>query len=520
MDIVTISFTLIVLPISFVFLVLSLFVIKIFTGKSINDPRYAPVKGSVFNQLFYFNYLYDHQTRVAKKLPTYRLLDVGRSELYTTDIRIVEHILKTNFANYGKGKSTHEIFSDLFGDGIFAVDGHKWRQQRKLASYEFSAKVLRDFSCSVFKTNAARLVRAVSGLSASGRGIELQDMLMKYTMESIVKVGFGVDLNCMSLSSDKDEGMAFIKAFDDATQSVYFRYVDPLWKLKRFLNIGSEASLKSNIKIIDNFIYNVLRTKRKQLALNPDLIVKEDILSRFLAEEEKNPETMTDKYLRDIIFSFMIAGKDTTANALCWFFYMLCKNPSIQEKVAQEVMDVAGGETGHANVDDFLATITDETLQKMQYLHAALTETLRLYPVTPMDGRCAMEDDILPDGHKINKGEEVSYLAYAMGRMPYIWGEDAEVFRPERWLKNGVFQPESPFKFISFHAGPRICLGKEFAYRQMKIFSMALVRCFRFELADDTKDAIYKVTFTLHMKGGLHLRAIPRTTPPVSTHAQ
>ncbi|KAK8587931.1 hypothetical protein V6N13_086890 [Hibiscus sabdariffa] len=216
----------------------------------------------------------------------------------------------------------------------------------------------------------------------------------------------------------------------------------------------------------------------------------------------------------------MIAGKDTTANALCWFFYMLCKNPLIQEKVAQEVMEVAGGETDHANFDDFLATITDETLQKMQYLHAALTETLRLYPVTPMDGRCAMEDDILPDGHKINKGEEVSYLAYAMGRMPYIWGEDAEVFRPERWLKNGVFQPESPFKFISFHAGPRICLGKEFAYRQMKIFSIALVRCFRFELADDTKDAIYKVTFTLHMKGGLHLRAIPRTTPPVSTHAQ
>lgn len=62
-----------------------------------------------------------------------------------------------------------------------------------------------------------------------------------------------------------------------------------------------------------------------------------------------------------------------------------------------------------------------------------------------------MEDDILPDGHIIKKGEEVSYLAYAMGRMRYIWGEDAEVFRPERWLKNGVFQPESPFKFISFH---------------------------------------------------------------------
>ncbi|KHG01356.1 Cytochrome P450 protein [Gossypium arboreum] len=456
MGILTIIFFFIALPFFFVFvfIILSVLVIKILSGKSINDPKYAPVKGTIFDQIFYFDYLYDYQTQVAKKLHTYRLLDLGRSELYTTDTRIVEHILKTNFEHYGKGKYTHEIFSDLFGEGIFAVDGDKWRQQRKLASYEFSAKVLRDFSCSVFKRNASKLVTAVSELSMSGQVIEFQDMLMKYTMESIIKVGFGVDLNCKSLSSNEDdEGSTFLKAFDDATQSLYFRYIDPLWKLKRVLNLGSEASLKRNIKVIDNFIYDVLRTKKKQLVLNPDLNVKEDILSRFLAEKEKNPETMSDKYLRDIIFSFMIAGKDTTANTLCWFFYMLCKNPLIQEKVAQEVIDCTCSGSGeyHANTDDILATLTDETLQKMQYLHAALTETLRLYPVTPMNGRCAMEDDILPDGHIIKKGEEINYLAYAMGRMPYIWGEDAEIFRPERWLKNGVFQPESPFKFISFH---------------------------------------------------------------------
>ena len=60
-------------------------------------------------------------------------------------------------------------------------------------------------------------------------------------------------------------------------------------------------------------------------------------------------------------------------------------------------------------------------------------------------------DDILPDGYRVKKGDGVYYLAYAMGRMPYIWGGDAEEFRPERWLKNGIFQPESPFKFIAFH---------------------------------------------------------------------
>lgn len=67
------------------------------------------------------------------------------------------------------------------------------------------------------------------------------------------------------------------------------------------------------------------------------------------------------------------------------------------------------------------------------------------------DGRCAMEDDILPDGHKVRKGDGVYYMAYAMGRMSTLWGEDAHCFRPERWLHNGVFRPESPFKFVAFH---------------------------------------------------------------------
>jgi cytochrome P450 len=101
-------------------------------------------------------------------------------------------------------------------------------------------------------------------------------------------------------------------------------------------------------------------------------------------ESKKDPEEMNDKYLRDIILNFMIAGKDTSANTLSWFFYMLCKNPLIQEKVAQEVRDVTSSQDDVVNVEEFIANITDTTLEQMHYLHAALTETLRLYPAVPV----------------------------------------------------------------------------------------------------------------------------------------
>lgn len=128
------------------------------------------------------------------------------------------------------------------------------------------------------------------------------------------------------------------------------------------------------------------------------------------------------------------------------------------------------------------------------------------------DGRCAEMDDVLPDGYRLKKGEGVYYMAYAMGRMSSIWGEDAEEFRPERWIREGVFRPESPFKFVAFHGGPRICLGKDFAYRQMKILTMALLRFVKFKLEEKRNSGRYKTMFTLHMDGGLHLRAIHRPT--------
>ncbi|GJS93236.1 zinc finger, CCHC-type containing protein [Tanacetum coccineum] len=143
-------------------------------------------------------------------------------------------------------------------------------------------------------------------------------------------------------------------------------------------------------------------------------------------------------------------------------------------------------------------------------LNGALSETLRLYPAVPLDGNSAEKDDVLPDGFKIKKGDGVAYMAYPMGRMTFIWGEDAGDFRPERWLDNGVFHPESPFKFTAFQGGPRICLGKEFAYRQMKILAAFLVYFFKFKLVDESFEAMYRTMFTLHMDKGLHLYAYPR----------
>ncbi|KAK6260788.1 hypothetical protein SCA6_015262 [Theobroma cacao] len=498
----------------FLNLILTLFTVKFLAAKlrekqKKNKTKYHPVGGTVFSQLLNFKRLHHYMTDLAGKYRTYRLLSPFRSEVYTSEPDNVEYILKTNIQNYGKGEYNYSLLKGLLGDGIFAVDGDKWRQQRKVSSYEFSTKVLRDFSTVVFRKNAAKLANIVSDAAKSNKIMDIQrnvvqDLFMKSTLDSIFKVGFGVELD--SVCGSNLEGKEFTAAFDDSSAAILFRYVDIFWKIKRFLNIGSEAKLKKSTKVVDNFVYKLIHNKIEQMRnSNDSSMKKEDILSRFLQLNDTDPT-----YMRDIILNFIIAGKDTTAATLSWFIYMLCKHPDVQEKVAQEVKEA----TDTMEVKDFAefaAILSEEALGKMHYLHAALTETLRLYPAVPVDPKICFSDDTLPDGFSVRKGDMVCYQPYAMGRMKFIWGDDAEEFRPERWLdEDGMFQPESPFKFTAFQAGPRICLGKEFAYRQMKIFSAVLVHYFVFKLSDENKSVTYRTMITLHVDGGLHVRAFPR----------
>ncbi|KAK3156969.1 hypothetical protein QOZ80_2AG0114460 [Eleusine coracana subsp. coracana] len=472
--------------------------------------RYAPVVGTVFHQLYHVRRLHDYHTDLSHEHKTFQLLaPASHRQIYTCDPAAVEHILRTNFANYGKGSFNYENMRDLFGDGIFAVEGEKWRQQRKIASYDFSTRTLRDFSSSVFKRNAAKLAGIVSTNAASNEPMDIQDLVLKATMDSIFTIAFGLDLDTLGGSG---EGSRFAAAFDDASEFTLIRYVNPFWKVMRLLNVGSEAMLKERIKVVDEFVYKRIRARAQEIsdgkAQDPDS--RQDILSRFIQAATNDSGKVDYKYLRDIILNIVIAGKDTTAGALAWFLYKACKHPEIQAKIYQEVTEATNASVD-TSVDVFVQNLTDEALNKMHYLHAVLTETLRLYPSVPLDNKQCFSDDVLPDGSSVSKGDIVFYVPYAMGRMEYLWGKDADVFRPERWLDaNGEFQPESPFKFSAFQAGPRICLGKEFAYRQMKIFAAVLLRFFVFRLRDEKASVNYRTMITLHIEGGLHLTATAR----------
>ncbi|XP_077231043.1 cytochrome P450 94A1-like [Tasmannia lanceolata] len=417
----------------------------------------------------------------------------------------VEHLLRSNFPNYIKGDRFQSVLSELLGDGIFNADGEIWAHQRKIASHEFNTRSLKSFvSYTVRSEISHRLIPTLEKAADSEEIIDFQDVFRKFAFDNVCNLAFGEDPCCLEGADTQ-----FIRAFDEAVEICSKRLLAPvpwIWKMKRKLNLGDERRLKIAIGKINDYATKIISARDEEAANSTG---KQDLLSRFMSSNENSE--MGDgekrrKFLRDIIISFILAGKDSTSTALTWFFWLLWANPRCERLIYAEISKAAG--EGELNFQ------YDE-LKEMHYLHAAISEALRLFPPVPINSRLTLKDDVLPDGNFVGAGWFADYCAYAMARMEKVWGPDCNEFRPERWLENGVFIPADQFRFPVFHAGSRLCLGKEMAYVQMKAVAASVIYGFEIEEVVGGcrhRPPPYSLALTLKMKGGLHVRLKKRTS--------
>ncbi|PAN27968.1 hypothetical protein PAHAL_5G121500 [Panicum hallii] len=417
----------------------------------------------------------------------------------------VEHILKTNFANYPKGELTVSMIEDFLGRGIFNSDGEQWLWQRKAASYEFSKRSLRNFVVDAVRFEVVeRLLPLLDRARQDGRTLDVQDVLERFAFDNICRVAFGEDPACLAEESmAAPQSAEFMRAFNDAQNAIMARFMSPfksLWRLKRLLNMEPERRMREALRTIHGYADRIVRERRERGEAG--LASRDDFLSRFAASGEHSDES-----LRDVVTNFLLAGRDTTSSALSWFFWLVSTRPDVEERIVREIRAARASRQGSAGA----ATLSFDELRDMHYLHAAITESMRLYPPVAMDTHSCKEDDLLPDGTFVGRGWLTTYSAYAMARVEDVWGKDCEEFRPERWLgEDGAFRPESPFRYPVFHAGPRMCLGKEMAYIQMKSIVACVFERFGFQFVGGEERPGLLLSLTLRMEGGLPMKVIRR----------
>ncbi|KAK5820202.1 hypothetical protein PVK06_025248 [Gossypium arboreum] len=461
-------------------------------------PKRYPIIGSYFAVKSNLSNRVQWITQILHNCPTatYTLHHVlGYRQIFTANPENVRHILKTRFSNYPKGSFFTSVFFDFLGNGIFNVDGESWKFERQVSSHEFNTKSLRKFVETIVDTELHdRLIPMLSGAASDKTVLDLQDVLQRFAFDNVCKIAFGHDPACLLPSLPQTE---FADAFEVATQLSSERFRAPIlifWKIKRFFNVGSEKCLKIAISRVRDFAKKIVREKKQELAGKSSL-ESVDLLSRFL-----NSGHSDEDFATDIVISFILAGRDTTSAALTWFFWLIYKHPEVENEILKEIKEKSD-------------MPVYEEVKDMVYVHASLCESMRLYPPVPTDGKLAMEDDVLPDGTVVKKGTLVTYAPYAMGRMEKIWGSDWSMFKPERWLERDEagkwrFVGRDPYTYPVFQAGPRICLGKEMAFLQMKRVVAGILRRFKVVPAteDDGFQPVFLAYLTAKMKGGFPIK--------------
>ncbi|KAJ6907894.1 hypothetical protein NC651_018362 [Populus alba x Populus x berolinensis] len=430
----------------------------------------------------------------------------------TADPRNIEHLLKTKFPNYPKGQYFRDTLGDLLGGGIFNADDEKWQRQRKTASIEFHSTKFRQLTTdSLLELVHSRLLPVLETAVSNSVSIDMQDILLRLTFDNVCMIAFGVDPGCLRPGLPD---IPFARAFEDATEATLLRFVTPtcIWKVMRFLDLGSEKKLKRSIKDVDEFADDVIRTRKKELSLqsgNDKKKQRSDLLTVFMGLKDENGKPFSDRFLRDICVNFILAGRDTSSVAMSWFFWLLDSHPTVEEKILAEICKII---SEREDLDTKTPLVfRPEEIKKMDYLQAALSEALRLYPSVPVDHKEVVEDDIFPDGTELKKGTKVIYAIYAMGRMEAVWGSDCREFKPERWLRiiDGRFMSESAYKFTAFNGGPRLCLGKDFAYYQMRFAVASILYRYHVKVVKD-HPVVPKLALTMYMKHGLKVNLVKR----------
>lgn len=467
----------------------------------LKGPRGLPIIGNLIGNLLASDYILDNILEDWRKYGPGLSITIpffGRIIACNTP-EMVEHILKTNFDNYVKGEKLHTINYDALGDGIFNADGPSWRFQRKVASHIFTASAFKGLITDVIEEKTELLLKIIGKHADSGDAFDISDIFFRLTLDVFAKIAVSQEFNCLPLHGYQEQPAVAI-SIETAANAADRRTRNPFWKItERVTSTG--RIMRQAVHDIDSWAYSNIEERRHAIETGETSGIHRDLLTLFMEYKDENEQILSDKELRDVIFNFILAGRDTTAQTLSWLMHHTLKYP---ETVAPLIEEAGRMERPtYFNQHDF------------NYAHALLNESLRFEPVLPKNMKWAVDDDILPGGVKVYKGDAVMWSVYAMGRLKEIWGPDADSFKPERWLdQKGVLKRVSQFRNPVFNAGPRVCLGQQFATFELIVFMNAIYTNFVFERAIDIQkasDVHYRQSLTHPMKTGLFVRASRRT---------
>ncbi|KAI0002627.1 cytochrome P450 [Xylariaceae sp. FL0662B] len=425
------------------------------------------------------------------------------------DPKNLEYVFKHE-GIFGKGDFFKRLSWDLFGTGIINSDGELWKIQRKAGLAFLNASNLRVLTNSALPQYLGQSVGYLRAQSRLDNIVDLQTVFHEITSQLMGKMAYGMEMHT------EDD---FTLAFEYASGATTKRFQNPLWFIvEPFTGSRFRKSLATIRTFGHQIVENAAQHRKQTQDTIPNTdsnIDKLDQISGSLIRSLLDVLGNNQQMVSDAALNYLSAGRDTVAQALTWSMYLLMQHNAVVEKIRKEVQELL--ETTQQPFEELSGN--SEAINSavftpiaLPYTMAVFYETLRLYPPIPFEIKQCEKATTLPDGTCLPEKSIVFWCTWAMNRSKISWGDDADAFRPERWLtRDGKLITRSAAEFPVFNGGSRLCLGKRMAELLAVQVIATMVLLFDFVPAYKN-ERVSKSSLTLPMEGGLPCLVRPRAS--------
>lgn len=385
-----------------------------------------------------------HHQNFEKHGDTFLLnVGMGREIIFSRDSGFAEYVLQKNQKNYTKSEIQTVDMAKYLGQGLLTAEGELWKKQRKLIQPAFHKKQLAGLLDKVQSAIVEELKKIITKAPMDVFPV-YNDLAFQTVVKSLFSSAVGQrEIDRLQFITEAAQKM-LVKELRQPYLGWYFKWFG---KIKEHLDLTAEAR-----QILTRIIED-----RKQSGKRED-----DLLDMLLDARYEDGNTMTHEQLIDEILILFTAGHETTSNALTFITQLLGRNPQVQEKILGEV------QLAKDNSEDLMGF-----LRHCRYTQAVVEEGMRLYPPVYFIDRVNLEDDEF-EGKFYPKGSSLLFSIYEIHRHPKHW-KDPEQFLPERFLEGKYTS------YFPFGAGPRKCIGNNFAMYEMIMTVAELVSRYKIE---------------------------------------
>jgi cytochrome P450 len=414
---------------------------------------------------------------IAERHPEIARIRLGLVDtLVLSDPALVHEVLVEKEDAFVKPYASSLFARPLFGRGLLVLERDEHRRRRRLLAPPFMSRHVAGYAHAIVQLSEA----SAAGLAAAG-DIDMAAAAMRLTLQVALKTLFA--------SQNSSAGAVIERAFPAALNSVVDALFGPL-PLPYPFPTPANLRLHRAVRELDEVVYRLISEHRAGRGASDDLL---SLLLR--ARDEKDGAGLSDREVRDEVLTMMLAGHETTANALSWTLYALARAPEARARVEAELDRVSDPVLGAQH-----RSALPWTLQ-------VIKESMRLYPPVYLIAR-RVARPVQIGSYRLERGTGLFINIAGMHRRPDLYPEP-ERFDPDR------FSPEREKRlpklaYLPFAGGPRVCLGNHFALMEAQLILATWLRRLRFDLIDPGRPAEFESFMVLRPKNGLPMRVSPR----------